>query len=50
MSLKINVTENRECHTKWNVTQKGMSLKMKCQSQWNIIKNGLPLQMECHSK
>ena len=51
-----------ECNSKWNVIQKGMSLKMKCHSRnrmplkaechlkWNDIKNGMSLKMQCHSK
>ena len=36
LSLKM------ECHSKWNVTQNGMSL------QWNVTQNEITLQMECH--
>ena len=53
MSLKM------ECHSQWNVTQKGMShtknvtqngmsLKLECHSKFNITKNGMSLEMKCH--
>ena len=32
-----------------NVTQNGISLKMKCHYKLNIIQNGMALTMECHS-
>ena len=28
-----------ECHSKWNVTQNGMSLQMECRLQWNCNLN-----------
>ena len=37
-------------HSKWNVTQNGMSLKMECHSKWNVTQNGVSLKTECHSK
>ena len=37
-------------NSKWNVTQNGMSLKMKCHSKWNFTHNEMSLKMECHSK
>ena len=44
-----------ECHTTWNVTQKGMSqnkisLKMECHLECNVTQNGMPLKMDYHSK
>ena len=35
-----------ECHSKWNVTQNGMSLKVECHSKWNVTQNGMSLKME----
>ena len=32
-----------ECHSKWNFTEKWMSLKM-------VTQNGMSLKLECHSK
>ena len=48
-------------HSKCNVTQSRMSLKMECHSKWNVnqieghikwnvIQNGMLLKMEYHSK
>ena len=37
-----------ECHSKWKVTQNGMSLNMECHKN-NVIENGISLKMECHS-
>ena len=34
-----------ECHSKWNVTQNGMSRKMECHSKWNVTQNGMSLKM-----
>ena len=34
-----------ECHSKWNVTQNGMSFKMECHSERNITQNGISLKM-----
>ena len=50
-----------KCHSKLNVTQNGMSLKMENHSKWNVTQNdmslnwnvtqnGISLKMECHSK
>ena len=50
-----------ECHSKWNVTQNGKSLKIECHlngkslnmefySKWNVPQNGMSLKMEFHSK
>ena len=52
-----------ECHSKWNFTQNGMSLKMECHvtknlispkmechSKMNVTQNGISLKMECHLK
>ena len=38
------------CHSKWNVTKNGMSLKMECHSKWNVTQNRMSLKMEYHSK
>ena len=35
-------------HSKWNVTQNEMSLKMECHSKLNISQNGVSLKMESH--
>ena len=45
-----------ECHSKWNVTQNGMLLKIKFHSKmedhskWTFTQNGSSLKMEVHSK
>ena len=39
-----------EWHSKWNVTENGMSLKMEFHSKWNFTLNGISIKMECHSK
>ena len=45
-----------ECHSRRNVTQNGMLLKMKpqlkmeCHLKWNVTKNGMSQTMDCHSK
>ena len=50
MSLKM------ECHSKWNVAQNGMLLKLECQlkieclSTWNVTKNGMSLKVEFNLK
>ena len=41
---KLNVTKNG-MYLKWNVTQKGMSLKKECHSKLNIILQGSCLQL-----
>ena len=33
----------RSPHSKWNVTQNGMSLKMECHSKWIVPQNGMSL-------
>ena len=51
MSLKF------ECHTKWNVTQNVISLKIKCEMslkmeyhlKWNVNKNGMSFEIACYS-
>ena len=43
MSLKL------EYHSKWNVTQNGISLKMECHSKFNITQNPMSLKFKCHS-
>ena len=37
-------------HSKYNVTQIGMSLKIEFYSKWNVNQSGMWLKMECHSK
>ena len=39
-----------ECHSKCNVTQNDISLKMECHSNLNVTKNRMSLKMECHLK
>ena len=39
-----------KCHSKWNVTQNGLSLKMEYHSKLNVIQNVISLKMECPSK
>ena len=43
-----------KCHSKWNVPQNGITVKIKCHSKLNVTQNGKPLKMdgtekECHS-
>ena len=43
-----------ECHSKWNLSQHGMSLKLECHSNWNVIQiwcqsNWNVTQIKCHS-
>jgi hypothetical protein len=42
--------ETPASHSKLNVTQIGMSLKMECHSKRIVTQNGMPFKMECHSK
>ena len=35
---------------KWNVTQNGMSHKMKFHSKWNVTHNWMSLKIKCYSK
>ena len=35
-SVLIIEIETPASHSKWNITQNGMSLKMKCHSKWNV--------------
>ena len=39
-----------ECHSKWNVIQNGMSIKMECHSKWKVPQIGMLLKPECHTK
>ena len=43
-----------ECQSKWNVTQIGISNKMKCYLKWNVTQQyvtqkAMALKIECHS-
>ena len=37
-----------ECHSKWNVTQNGVSIKMEYHSKWKVTHDGILLKMGCH--
>ena len=47
--LKCDATQN-ECHSKWNVTQKGISPKIECHSTWNATQKLMSLKIKCPSK
>ena len=49
-SVLIIEIETQANHSKLNVTQNGISLKIKCQSKWNDTQNLISLKMQCHSK
>ena len=49
LRLRHQSVTQMECHSKWNVTQKGMSLKMEYHSKWNVTQNGMSLKIEYHS-
>ena len=40
----------KKCHSKLNVNQSGMSLKIECHSKLNVTQNGMSFKVECHSK
>ena len=41
-SVLIIEIETPASHSKWSVTQNGMSLKIECHSKWNVTQNGMP--------
>ena len=48
--LEIHSELREASHSKWNVTQNGVSLKMECNSKLNVTQYGMSLKMECHLK
>ena len=49
MLLKKIMSLEMFCHSKWNVTQNGISLKVECHSKWNVTQNGVSLKTEYQS-
>ena len=35
-------------HSKWNVTQNEISLKIERNSKWTVLQNGMSLKIKCH--